>query len=123
MDELQLYFNRLVQAIRSQDAAQLLPLFVFHLPNPLPPQSAQFIASLRRVSSSLQKVDLQGPAHAITDLAERAAQRLPAIKDFQGGDLDSQWCSLGAFFLQYLCTYDPLSDGTARLEEVAKFFQ
>lgn len=46
------FFQRLVQAIRSQDPSQLQLLFQFHFPQSLPPDIQAFIASIRTVVPS-----------------------------------------------------------------------
>ena len=52
---------------------------------------------------------------------ERASQRIGNFKDFNGGELDAQWCVLGGLYLQYLYSYTP-NDGTVQLENFSKFF-
>jgi len=57
----------------------------------------------------------------LSDIADKAAQKIENFKDFQGGDLDTQWCILGGHYLQYLHAYNPL-DGNLQLENLTKFF-
>lgn len=44
-----------------------------------------------------------------------------AAKDFYGGELDSQWCTLGGLYLQYLHSYNELN-GIVQLDNFSKFF-
>jgi hypothetical protein len=50
-DIVPLYFQRLIQSIRSQDPSQLQDLFQFYFPTPLPPQIQSFISKLKLVIS------------------------------------------------------------------------
>jgi hypothetical protein len=47
--------------------------------------------------------------------------KIGPYKDFHGGDLDPQWCTLGEIYLQYIRSYDS-ANGMIQLDNFSKFF-
>jgi hypothetical protein len=64
---------------------------------------------------------LKKPLGEILQFAQKASQKVETFKDFQGGDLDAQWCTLGGLYLQYLYEYNE-ADGMIQLENFSRFF-
>jgi type IV secretory pathway VirB4 component len=80
-DPVAVFFNRLVQAIRSQDASSLHALLQFHLQSPIHPDLQRFISILRTViSSPTSPLNCRNRRHFLLTTRTKQARKQPTSK-------------------------------------------